>query len=84
MRLGKQFAPVAGADIGSWVKGLGGMAGAVAGLLCSFSHLHETSVSSLVAVDGADSAVDSGVVSPEVDGLKAAGELRDMTLRKSV
>lgn len=90
LRLGKEFAPVGGADIGSCVKGLGGIAGAVAGALCSCScsHLQETSVCSLVAVEGSesgvDSGVDSGVVSPEVEGLKAAGELRDMCFRKSV
>lgn len=84
MRLGKEFAPVGGADIGRCVNGLGGMAGAVAGALCSCSHLQEISVCSLVAVEGNESGVDSGVVSPEVDGLKAAGELRDMALRKSV
>jgi hypothetical protein len=34
LRLGKEFAPVGGADIGSWANGLGGTIGAVAGGLC--------------------------------------------------
>ena len=85
MRLGKTFAPVGGADMGSRAKGLGGIAGAVAGgggmCFMSCSHLHEQSVSSLVAVDGAD----SGVLSPDSERLlPTAGEFSDMDLRKSM
>lgn len=56
-RLGKDASPFGGADMGSRVKGLGGIAGALAGTLCWCSHLHEQSVASLVAVEGKDSVV---------------------------
>lgn len=82
-RLGKVSAPFGGADMGILLKGLGGMTGAVAGALwCWPSHLQEQSVCSLVAVEGAESALDS-LEGDDLAGV-IAGELRDMDLRKSM
>jgi hypothetical protein len=83
LRLGNESAPVGGADMGIWLKGLGGMAGAVAGPLCWCSHLQEQSVCSLVAVEGADSVFVSSLVGEARDEV-TAGELRDMDRRKSM
>lgn len=86
LRLGNESAPFGGADMGIWLKGLGGMGGAVAGpfrVVCWCSHLQEQSVCSLVAVEGADSVLVSSLVGEARDGV-TAGELRDMDRRKSM
>lgn len=84
LRLGKVSAPFAGADMGTLLKGLGGIAGAVMGALwCWPPHLHEQSVCSLLAVDGAESVFVSLVEGDDLAGVMA-GELIDMDLRKSM
>lgn len=68
--------------MGSWTKGLGGIAGAVMGDLISLlnSKRDEQSDGAVVAVEGPE----PGVLSSEGEPLKMTGELSDMNLRKSV
>lgn len=68
--------------MGSWVKGLGGIGGAVMGDVSSVlnSGRNEQSEGAVVAVDGTD----PDVLSSEREPLNMTGELSDMNLRKSV
>lgn len=81
LRLGKHWSPVAGADMGSCVYGLGGIGGAVIGDLRPVlnSGRDEQSDGAVVAVEGPD----LGVAPPERGDLNITGELSDMNLRKS-
>jgi len=81
-RLGKEVAPVGGADMGT-VGQLEAAADVGEEAAC-LPHLHEQSVRSLLAVEGMESCAESSSELELVTDLRISGATGDMALRKSM